>query len=143
MGKKGPDMVTETMNVGTRGDESLMRRVTGYVFGALLAVCSLSGFAGEWAYYGQDAGGARYASLDQINRDNVAQLERAWTYRTGVSSRRPGPTACAITVCSPPITDSALTSCLRTRARPDSFPSSETAASSPPLPSTASTGSAS
>ena len=39
--------------------------------------------AGEWHFYGQDAGGARYSSLDQIHRGNVADLERAWTYRTG------------------------------------------------------------
>lgn len=37
----------------------------------------------EWHYYGQDAGGARYAALDQINTANVATLERAWTFRTG------------------------------------------------------------
>lgn len=37
----------------------------------------------EWHYYGQDAGGARYSLLDEINRDNVTELERAWTYRTG------------------------------------------------------------
>ncbi len=37
----------------------------------------------EWHHYGQDPGGARYSALDQINRDNVGTLERAWTYRTG------------------------------------------------------------
>ncbi len=36
-----------------------------------------------WYAYGGDAGGTRYAPLDQINRDNVARLETAWTYRTG------------------------------------------------------------
>ena len=39
--------------------------------------------ATEWHSYGQDPGGARYSSLDQINCSNVTQLERAWTYRTG------------------------------------------------------------
>src|SRR5215813_3554509 len=37
----------------------------------------------EWRSYGNDPGGMRYSPLDQINRSNVAQLERAWTYHTG------------------------------------------------------------
>ncbi len=37
----------------------------------------------SWAYYGGDAGGSRYSSLSQINRDNVERLQIAWTYRTG------------------------------------------------------------
>jgi quinoprotein glucose dehydrogenase len=36
-----------------------------------------------WPNYGNDAGGARYSTAAQINRDNVAQLQVAWTYRTG------------------------------------------------------------
>ena len=36
-----------------------------------------------WPNYGNDAGGARYSSTSQINRENVAQLKLAWTYRTG------------------------------------------------------------
>jgi len=45
----------------------------------------LSGQAqnGSWAYYGQDAGGSRYSALKQINDHNVAQLQPAWTFRTG------------------------------------------------------------
>lgn len=39
-----------------------------------------------WRYYGGDAGGSRYSSLSQINRDNVEQLQIAWTYRTGEMS---------------------------------------------------------
>jgi quinoprotein glucose dehydrogenase len=39
--------------------------------------------AGEWHAYGRDAGGERHAPLDQITRDNVSQLEVAWTYNTG------------------------------------------------------------
>src|ERR1700730_3045626 len=35
-----------------------------------------------WASYGHDAGGTRYSPAAQINRDNVAQLKVAWTYRT-------------------------------------------------------------
>ena len=36
---------------------------------------------GQWRYYGGDAGSTRYAPLDQINRDNVAQLEVAWRWQ--------------------------------------------------------------
>jgi quinoprotein glucose dehydrogenase len=38
---------------------------------------------GDWAHYGRDAYGTRYSPLDQITKDNVAELEVAWTYRTG------------------------------------------------------------
>lgn len=37
----------------------------------------------EWRSYGADPGGMRRSPLDQINRSNVAQLQRAWTYHTG------------------------------------------------------------
>ena len=37
----------------------------------------------EWAHYGGDAGGSKYSPLDQIHRGNVAQLQVAWTARTG------------------------------------------------------------
>jgi quinate dehydrogenase (quinone) len=37
----------------------------------------------DWAHYGNDAGGSRFAALDQINRSNVAGLVPAWTYHTG------------------------------------------------------------
>jgi quinoprotein glucose dehydrogenase len=39
--------------------------------------------AQEWRFYGGDAGGARFSSLQQINRQNVGTLKRAWTYHTG------------------------------------------------------------
>jgi quinoprotein glucose dehydrogenase len=39
--------------------------------------------ASDWGYYGGDAFGQRFSSLDQINRSNVARLAVAWTYRTG------------------------------------------------------------
>jgi quinoprotein glucose dehydrogenase len=46
-----------------------------------------------WEFYGGDAGGSHYSSLDQINRDNVATLEPAWEYSAGevaeVPERRP------------------------------------------------------
>jgi quinoprotein glucose dehydrogenase len=36
-----------------------------------------------WEHYGNDAGGTRYSTARQIDRTNVAQLQPAWTYRTG------------------------------------------------------------
>ncbi|KQU73797.1 glucose dehydrogenase [Aminobacter sp. DSM 101952] len=39
--------------------------------------------ATDWRYYGRTPAGTRYAPIDQINRDNVNQLEVAWTFRHG------------------------------------------------------------
>jgi quinoprotein glucose dehydrogenase len=39
--------------------------------------------ASDWGFYGGDAFGQHYSSLDQIKRDNVENLTVAWTYRTG------------------------------------------------------------
>ena len=60
----------------------------------LVALCMITAFAmpafgagqdssAEWPSYGNDPGGQRYSPLDQINRENVAQLKVAWTYHTG------------------------------------------------------------
>jgi quinoprotein glucose dehydrogenase len=38
----------------------------------------------EWPNYGNDAGGNRFSPLSQVNRENVAQLKVAWTFRTGM-----------------------------------------------------------
>ena len=38
------------------------------------------GAAQEWRVAGHDPGAMRYSPLDQINRGNVARLQRAWTY---------------------------------------------------------------
>ncbi|WP_337173336.1 pyrroloquinoline quinone-dependent dehydrogenase [Paludisphaera sp.] len=37
----------------------------------------------DWPGVGNDPGCARHSPLDQINRENVARLEPAWTYHTG------------------------------------------------------------
>jgi quinoprotein glucose dehydrogenase len=45
----------------------------------------------NWPTYGNDAGGMRYSSLTQINRNNVSRLKVAWTFHTGdVSDGRNG-----------------------------------------------------
>ena len=40
----------------------------------------------EWRWPGGDPGAQRYASLTQITRENVATLERAWEFDTGVQN---------------------------------------------------------
>lgn len=37
----------------------------------------------DWANYGNTPGASRFVALDQITRDNVKDLQVAWTYRTG------------------------------------------------------------
>ncbi|WP_110669802.1 membrane-bound PQQ-dependent dehydrogenase, glucose/quinate/shikimate family [Salinicola halophilus] len=37
----------------------------------------------DWPAYGRSTTGERFAQFDQIDKDNVDQLEVAWTYRTG------------------------------------------------------------
>ena len=37
----------------------------------------------DWGHYGGDSFAQRYSPLREINRENVARLEVAWTYRTG------------------------------------------------------------
>lgn len=39
-----------------------------------------SGAAGEWRHYGGDAGSTKYSPLDQIKKENVADLKVAWTW---------------------------------------------------------------
>ena len=41
----------------------------------------------DWPAYGRDPGGSRYSPLAQINKANVARLQRAWTYHTGEQGR--------------------------------------------------------
>ena len=37
----------------------------------------------NWPHYGNEPGGSRHSRLVDIRPDNVAQLELAWSYRTG------------------------------------------------------------
>lgn len=48
-----------------------------------IAAFGASAIAQDWMHYGGDEGGSRFSSLTQINRENVADLKLAWTYRTG------------------------------------------------------------
>ena len=64
-----------------------MRRVVAAALLALLgcdaAPISNEGPTAGWPVYGGDTGGSRHSLLDQITRDNVDQLEVAWTFHTG------------------------------------------------------------
>jgi quinoprotein glucose dehydrogenase len=61
------------------------RGVTGLVLSGLLLLTAQTHQqqAPEWRYYGGDPGGARFARLAQITRDNVQQLQVAWRFSTG------------------------------------------------------------
>jgi len=43
--------------------------------------------AQDWRFYGADSGGTRFSPLQQINRENVLTLKRAWTYHIGEANR--------------------------------------------------------
>jgi len=71
------------------------RRSAGRRVASLLAIVLVAGACdvpreeptggppADWPSYGGDPGGQRYTPLDQITRDNVTELEVAWTYHTG------------------------------------------------------------
>lgn len=37
----------------------------------------------DWPFYGGDQGGTKFSTLTDINTRNVAQLQPAWTWKTG------------------------------------------------------------
>ncbi len=43
----------------------------------------------DWTAYGRDTTGSRYSPFTQINRDNVKDLQLAWTYHTGRNQSDP------------------------------------------------------
>jgi len=53
----------------------------------LLLLVPCGGWGQEWRFYGGNARGTRFSSLQQINRQNVGALKRAWTYHTGEVNR--------------------------------------------------------
>jgi len=59
--------------------------LVGRVFLLFLGVSAAS--AQEWPFYGGDAGGTRFSTLQQINRTNVGRLKRVWTYHIGELDR--------------------------------------------------------
>ncbi len=65
-----------------------MRRIF-WLFILLITSCGRFHFSspteqdGDWPAWGREPSGGRYSPLKQVNKQNVARLERAWTYRTG------------------------------------------------------------
>lgn len=45
--------------------------------------------ADDWSYYGGDEGGQRFSAATQIDKKNVGDLVRAWSFSTGDLQRRP------------------------------------------------------
>ena len=52
-------------------------------FAQAMADASLMQVSADWPAYGGTYNAQRYSPLDQINRENVRRLARAWTFRTG------------------------------------------------------------
>ncbi|MCH8333742.1 PQQ-binding-like beta-propeller repeat protein, partial [Candidatus Sumerlaeota bacterium] len=50
---------------------------------ALAPVQAAEPAPGDWPSYSRDAGGSNFSPLARIDKTNVAQLRRAWTYHTG------------------------------------------------------------
>jgi glucose dehydrogenase len=50
------------------------------LLGLIVLVGRSESWPQEWRSYGHDPGGKRFSTLHQINRTNVQQLQRAWTY---------------------------------------------------------------
>jgi quinoprotein glucose dehydrogenase len=61
--------------------------VAGAGCGSEAAPPPARGPASDWPHYGRDAGGSRYAPLDEITRENVGRLRVAWIHSTGDLAR--------------------------------------------------------
>jgi quinoprotein glucose dehydrogenase len=53
------------------------------LLGAVLFGAAAPSKLQEWSWYGGDAGGNRYSTLTDINRDNVKNLKLAWEWKPG------------------------------------------------------------
>lgn len=63
-----------------------MKYHTSFLFVLCLAIAGAVGSLEaqkDWLHYGQDLGGTRYSTLDQIHRGNVKKLKVAWVYHSG------------------------------------------------------------
>ena len=50
---------------------------------AIASTGAAAGESADWPTYLGDAASSHYSNLEQINRDNVARLEVAWTFEAG------------------------------------------------------------
>lgn len=73
--------------VSVHGRENYVMRSTAVSQIVFLLALSAIASAQEWRVYGGDAGGTRSSPLKQINRENVKNLKRAWTYHMGEVDR--------------------------------------------------------
>jgi len=64
-----------------------------------------------WANYGNDAGGHRFSSAEQINTANVSELEVAWIFSTGDLASKPAAIGGSIAEGTPILVDDALVFC--------------------------------
>jgi len=63
---------------------------------------------GDWPAWGGDDAGTRFSSIDQINKTNVSELQRAWVHHTGeISDGSQNPTRTAYE-CTPLMIDDLL-----------------------------------
>ena len=70
-------------------EETSVMRNTSLLLAVLIAPLSLSisqaqqGMTdGDWRYFGADSGSTKYSALDQITRENFAELEIKWRWRS-------------------------------------------------------------
>src|SRR6266853_3516798 len=84
-----PAMMSSCVVAGVRGGATFparlagrLWRVTAVCIGASAVALAQAPEASDWGYYGGDAFGQRFSSLDEINRTNVSKLSVAWTYST-------------------------------------------------------------
>jgi quinoprotein glucose dehydrogenase len=68
-----------------------MRSLLGFLL--LLSSALLINAQTEWPATNYDLQGTRYSPLTQVNKNNVGNLVRAWTYHMGKSSPAPSPRA--------------------------------------------------
>ena len=69
----------------------LLRLAPGFLImpALLMAQEAPSTATGEWPHYTSDLKGSRYSPLDQINAENFADLEIAWSFKTDNLGSRP------------------------------------------------------
>jgi len=71
-----------------------MKPIKSVLLPGLVALATILGTQvyaaeGDWPQYAGAEGGGRYSTADQITPDNVTDLEKAWTYRTGALEEFP------------------------------------------------------
>ena len=78
----------------------------------LACIAALQGHAQStdtaWPNYGNATGGGRYATLSQIDKDNVHTLERAWVWNHGELDEDPKKNVGNVFECSPLVVDGRL-----------------------------------